>query len=35
MPDGSNWPPDQGRAELSEVLNLPTLGFSLVLLREV
>lgn len=33
VPDLSNWPPDQGRVELSEVLNLPTLGLSLVLLE--
>lgn len=36
VPGPSNWPPDQGPAELSEVLILPTLGLSLVLLlREV
>lgn len=35
VPSRIYWPPDQGPAELSEVLNLPTLGLSLVLLREV
>lgn len=35
MPDPSNWPPDQGLVELSEVLNLSTLALSLVLLQEV
>lgn len=35
VPSRIYWPQNQGPAELSEVLNLPTLGLSLVLLREV